>query len=192
VAGLLVAVVAVALLPVSAARAEDPPSAGTKSVGLGGAVSVSHGTKGDGDTVTGLLLLPHVGYVVSDAMGPGWLRGNLELLLEPTLMHLGSDGRSATVVGAAMLGRWIFAGTRVRAYVDAGAGVLLGETHLHQTDCPVNFLIQGGPGFLVVLSDTTTLAVGYRFQHISNATICSVNPGINSSALYLGVNYLFR
>ena len=185
-------IAAVALLPASAARAEDWLSAGTKSVGLGSAVSLSHGTRSDYTTVTGLELLPHVGYIVSDAMGPGWLRGNLQLMLEPTLMHLGSDGSSSTVVGASTLGRWIFAGTRVRPYVDAGLGVLLGETHLHQTDCPVNFLLQGGPGFLVALSDTTTLAVGYRYQHISNARACSVNSGINSSALYLGVNYLFR
>jgi hypothetical protein len=36
------------------------------------------------------------------------------------------------------------------------------------------------------------VAVGYRFQHISNAGSCAINPGINSSALYLSVNYLFR
>jgi hypothetical protein len=71
-------------------------------------------------------------------------------------------------------------------------GMLLGETNLPQTHCDVNFLLQGGPGLLVVLSDTTTLALGYRFQHISNARACTINPGINSSALYLGVNYLFR
>ena len=183
---------AVALAPASAARAGDLFAAGTKDVGLGGMVSISHGTRDDFDTVTGLQLLPHVGYVVSDAMGPGWLRGNLELRLEPTLMHLGSEVGSSTVVGASALGRWIFSGTRLRPYFDGGAGVLVGETHLQQTDCPVNFLLQGGPGFLVVLSETTTLAVGYRFQHVSNAGLCGFNAGINSSALYLGVNYLFR
>ena len=85
-------VAAATLLPTSVARAEDRLSAGTKSVGLGGTVSLSHGTRHDYNTVTGLELLPHVGYVVSDAMGPGWLRGNLELLLEPTLIHLGTEG----------------------------------------------------------------------------------------------------
>ena len=71
-------------------------------------------------------------------------------------------------------------------------GVLLGETDLSQTDCRENFLLQGGPGLLVVLSDTTALTVGYRLQHISNAGVCQFNVGINSSALYLGVSYLFR
>ena len=190
-AGLLAA--AIALLPVSAARAQAPFAAGTKDVGLGGAISISHGTTDGFDTVTGLQLLPHVGYVVSDAMGPGWLRGNFEILLEPTLIHLGSEVGSATVLGASALARWIFSGTsRFRPYVEAGAGMLVGETDLQQTDCTTNFLLEGGSGLLIVLSGTTTLTVGYRFQHISNAGICSFNPGINSSALYLGVNYLFR
>jgi opacity protein-like surface antigen len=190
VAGLLATLLAVGLL--GAARASEPLAAGTKELGLGGAVSISHGAKDDFDTVAGLQLLPHVGYVVSDAMGPDWLRGSLEVLLEPSLIHLESDPGSATVVGVSALGRWIFSGTRLRPYLDAGVGVLLGETHLPQTDCPVNFLLQGGPGLLFVVSETTTLAVGYRYQHISNATACTLNPGINSSALYLGVNYLFR
>jgi hypothetical protein len=190
VAGLLAA--AVVAGPPGAARAGDPFAAGTKDVGLGVAASISHEGKRGLDTVAGFQLLAHAGYVVTDAIGPGWLRGNLELLLEPSLIHLTSDAGSATVVGVSGLGRWIFSGTRVRPYLDAGAGVLLGETHLEQTTCGVNFVIQGGPGLLVVLSDRTTLAVGYRYQHVSNANACQPNPGINSSALYLGVNYLLR
>jgi hypothetical protein len=190
-AGWLLAIV-VLLGPATPALAQDPIVRGTKEVGLGGAVSLSHGTDNDFDTVTGLQLLPHVGYVATDPMGPGWVRGNLELLLEPALLHLDTEVGTSTVVGLSALGRWILGGTRFRPYFDVGAGVLLGETNLPQTDCDVNFLIQGGPGVLVVLSSSTTLAVGYRFQHISNAGACTINPGINSSALYLSVNYLFQ
>jgi hypothetical protein len=178
--------------PATWARAEDPIARGTMEVGLGGAISISHGTEDDFNTVTGLQLLPHVGYVVTDAMGSGWVRGNLELLLEPALIHLDTEVGSSTVVGLSAFGRWILSGTRLRPYLDVGMGMLLGETSLPQTHCDVNFLLQGGPGLLFVLSDTTTLALGYRFQHISNAGACTINPGINSSALYLGVNYLFR
>ena len=48
-------------------------------MGLGGAVSVSHGVEGL-DTVNGLQLLPHVGYVISDRFGAGSLRGALEVM----------------------------------------------------------------------------------------------------------------
>jgi opacity protein-like surface antigen len=183
----------VTLAPPSEASALDPIVAGTKDVGLGGTISISHGTSDGFDTVTGLQLLPHVGFIVTDSAGPSLLRGNLEALVEPTLMHLGSDAGSATVLGVSTLARWIFSGTpRLRPYVEGGVGVLVGEPHLQQTDCETNFLLQAGTGVMVVLSDTTTLSVGYRFQHISNGGTCSFNVGINSSALYLGVNYFFR
>ena len=176
------------------AWAGDPISAGAMLVGVGGAVSISHAAKDGLDTITGLQLLPHIEWVVTDPAGPGWLRGNLAVLLEPTLLHLDSDSGSGTVVGASALARWIVAGaeSRVRPYVEIGAGILAGETSLPQTDCSVNFLLQAGPGILVALSDTTTLTVGYRFQHISNASLCNINAGINSSALYLGVSHRFR
>ncbi len=176
------------------AWAGDPISAGATLVGVGGAVSVSHAAKDGLDTIASLQLLPHIEWIVTDPAGPGWLRGNLAVLLEPTLLHLDGDSGSGTVVGASALARWIVAGTesRVRPYVEVGAGILAGETSLPQTDCSVNFLLQAGPGVLVALSDTTTLAVGYRFQHISNASLCNINTGINSSALYLGVSRRFR
>ena len=185
-------VVLVLLGAATSARAQDPITRGTMEVGLGGAVSISHGTDDHVDTVTGLQLLPHLGYVATDAAGSGWVRGHLELLMEPALLHLDTGAGSSTVLGLSVVGRWILGGSRVRPYLDAGVGTLLGETNLPQTDCDVNFLLQGGPGVLVVLSGSTTLAVGYRFQHISNAGACTINPGINSSALYLSVNYLFR
>jgi hypothetical protein len=186
----LLAIVA-ALSPVRAASAGDPLTTGATLVGLGGAFSVTHQVEGL-DTIHGLQLLPHVGYVISDRFGTGSLRGALEIMLEPTLMHLMSEGRSSTSVGASALGRWILGESRVRPYVEAGLGMLLGRGDLQHSDCSVNFLLQAGPGLLVVLSDTTTLAAGYRFQHVSNASACDMNIGLNSSALYLGVSYRFR
>jgi lipid A 3-O-deacylase len=191
VAGLVVA--AVLALPLRGARAEEPLVAGAKDVGFGTVFSISYNTAEDEHTVKGLDLLPHGGYVVSDARGPGWLRGNFEVLLEPTLTFLESRGKTSTVVGAAALARWVFAGLgRFRPYVEGGAGGLLGEMNLRQTDCDVNFLLEAGPGFLVFLSDQTALTVGYRFQHISNAGACRFNEGINSNALYVGVSHFFR
>ncbi|MGH2670318.1 MAG: acyloxyacyl hydrolase [bacterium] len=160
---------------------------------MGGAISISHDTRDDLDTLTGLQLLPHLGVVVTDTLGPDWLRGNLELLVEPTLLYLKGEAHSATIGGASGLVRWIFSGTRrLRPYLEGGAGVLVGETDFRQTDCEANFILQGGPGLLVLLPDTMALTVAYRLQHISNGDTCTPNVGINSSALYLGVSRLFR
>ena len=70
--------------------------------------------------------------------------------------------------------------------------MLVGETALPQTDCDVNFLLQGGPGFLVFLSDTTSLAVGTGSSTSPIGRTCRINASINSSALFLGVSYFFR
>lgn len=186
VAGLLGAVAQFG--PVGPAGAAERRVAGATYVGLGGAFSINHDA---GDDLTGFQLLPHLGFVLTDTVGPPWVRGNLELLAEPALIHFRDDTYSSTVVGASGLARWVFAGTwQVRPYVEVGIGALLGETALYQTDCEVNFILQAGPGLLVSLTDRTTLAVGYRFQHVSNGGACRrYNVGINSSALYLSVSY---
>jgi opacity protein-like surface antigen len=173
--------------PVSPTAAAERHVAGATYLGLGGAFSINHDA---GDDLTGFQLLPHLGFVLTDTVGPSWLRGNLELLAEPALIHFSDDTYSSTVVGASALARWVFAGSRhVRPYVEVGVGALLGETALYQTDCEVNFLLQAGPGLLVSLTERTTLTVGYRFQHVSNGGVCHYNVGINSSAFYLGVSY---
>ena len=59
--------------------AGDPLASGATLLGLGGAVSVSHGVEGL-DPINGLQLLPHVGYVISDRFGAGSLRQSLSLL----------------------------------------------------------------------------------------------------------------
>jgi opacity protein-like surface antigen len=185
VAGLLGAVGQ--LGPASPAAADQRHLAGTTYVGLGGAFSINHDA---GDDLTGYQLLPHVGFVLTDTVGPPWLRGNFEVLAEPALVHLRDDTYSSTVVGASALARWVFIGAgRLRPYVEVGVGALLGETALYQTDCEVNFLLQAGPGLAVSLTDRATLTVAYRFQHVSNGGACGYNVGINSSALYLGVSY---
>jgi hypothetical protein len=48
------------------------------------------------ETVTSVHLLPHVGYFVTGEIGEGALRGNFELLVEPTLIYLDASN-SATV-----------------------------------------------------------------------------------------------
>jgi opacity protein-like surface antigen len=179
----------------TAAVAEEPLHRGAMEVSITGAFSVSHNVteKADLETVNGYHLIPHLGYVVTDQRGSGWLRGNFELLAEPTLIHLDSSSSSATVGGLAALARWLFAASpTVRPYLEAGLGILGGQVDLRQTNCDVNFIIQGGPGVMLFVSDRTAVTAGYRFQHISNAGQCTANIGINSSVFVLGVSYFFR
>ena len=144
------------------------------------------------ETVNSFQLLPHLGYFLTGEVGDGALRGNFEILIEPALVHLDA-GNSATVGGLAILPRWVFAGSpRVRPYLEAGAGIVGGQVDLRQTNCDVNFLLQGGAGALIFMSEQVALTLGARFQHLSNADRCSQNEGLNSVIGIVGVSYFFR
>ncbi len=175
------------------ARSEDRFQFGTKDVSVAGGYSISHNTGHfkDVETVDGVHVIPHFGYFVTAERGPRWARGNFELLVEPTLIQL-TDGESATIGGLAGLGRWVFAtGSVMRPYVEAGLGVVGGHVNLRQTNCDVNYIIEGGPGILFFLSEATALTVGYRFQHISNGSACAKNLGLNSSLFTFGISHFF-
>lgn len=176
------------------AVAEERLRAGTKELSLAGGFSISHNiqdARESLESVKGYHLIPHLGFVLTDEVGSGWARGNFELLLEPTLVRLDAR-KSATVGGLAALGRWVFArGGPVRPYLEGGVGVVGGRTELHQTTCDVNFVLGGGPGVLLFMSERAALTIGYRFQHISNGGKCTPNLGVNSSVVIVGVSYFF-
>jgi lipid A 3-O-deacylase len=140
--------------------------------------------------VTSFHLLPHLGYYVTDEIGGlRALRGNLEILIEPTVTYL--DGTSsATVAGAAVLPRWVFAASPpVRPYVETGGGVVGGQVDLRQTDCDVNFIFEAGAGVMMRVGEHVALTAGLRYHHLSNANRCNENAGINSVLAIIGISY---
>jgi len=97
------------------------------------------------------------------------------------------------VAGVAVLPRWVFAGSpRVRPYLEAGAGIVGGQVNLRQTNCDVNFILEGGGGAMIFMTERVALTLGVRLHHLSNADRCSENEGINSIIGIVGVSYLFR
>lgn len=172
---------------------EEPFRAGTWDLTLSGAYSFSFDSAGrDLATVDGFHVIPHVGYFLTHEHGPGFLRGNFEVLAEPTLIHYDDGDESATLGGLAALGRWVFATSAVvRPYIEAGVGVLGGEANFRQTNCDVNFILEGGVGALVFVSPRAAFSAGYRIHHVSNGDACSNNLGLNSHVFILGISYFF-
>jgi hypothetical protein len=174
-----------------AAAAGERFHAGTAELTLAGGYSFSHETF-DVEGVETFQLLPHFGYFLTDERGPSGLRGNLEAIAEPSLVRFDSGSDSETAGGITALGRWVFATEWiVRPYFELGLGVLGGKLNLRQTDCSLNYIIEGGPGLLVFVSERAAVTAGYRFQHISNAGVCDQNLGLNSSLFTVGVTYFF-
>ncbi len=175
------------------ASAEERFHFGSRELTIAGGGSFSHQTVGQNvESVDGFQFLPHFGVFLSDEHGPGWVRGNFELLAEPTLVHFTSKSDSATAVGVSVLGRWVFgAGWGVRPYFEFGPGILGGQFDFRQTNCDVNYVIAGGPGLSWFVSDRVAVTAGYRFQHISNGSSCVRNLGLNSSLFIIGLSYFF-
>jgi lipid A 3-O-deacylase len=175
--------IAAGLLAGGPARAEERLHFGVKDLSLSGGYSLSHDRQGV-EQVDGFQLLPHFGYLLSPYF---------EVLAEPTLVHLRSDSASATAVGLSLLGRLIIdTGTRVAPYLEAGGGILGGQLDFRQTNCDVNYVLTGGLGALVFVTEQTAVSVGYRYQHISNNDQCSQNLGLNSSLFIIGISHFFE
>ncbi len=80
---------------------------------------------------------------------------------------------------------------RVHAWTETTAGGVAFDRPYPVRDANrLNFLLSVGAGVSVGLSDTRALAVGYRFQHLSNGFTASRNPGVNFHALTLGLQLL--
>jgi hypothetical protein len=185
-----VLVVGVAALSATPARAQSIRAGAFEwTVAAGGGIGLSGG---DVDTVTSVQFLPHLGYFVTGEVGSEALRGNFELLVEPTLIYLDASN-SATVLGVAVLPRWVFAtSTRVRPYLEAGGGVVGGQVDLRQTNCDVNLILEGGAGAMVFMTERVALTLGARLHHLSNGNRCSNNQGINSIIGIVGISYFVR
>jgi hypothetical protein len=52
-----------------------------------------------------------------------------------------------------------------------------------------NFITQVGAGFVLLPQRRLPLMVGYRLLHISNGGYSPRNPGVNVSAVILGVQF---
>jgi hypothetical protein len=79
-------------------------------------------------------------------------------------------------------------GGRVRVYGSGNGGALL-----FQSDVPVhnsrraNLTFEFGGGVEMLRSSGAGISVGYKFHHISNAATRTINPGLDSNVLFVGL-----
>jgi hypothetical protein len=78
---------------------------------------------------------------------------------------------------------------RVHFEVEAGTGPMWAEKAVPASTSRLNFLTQGGVSVVLMPNARTPLIAGYRFQHISNGGYSPRNPGLNVSALMLGLRW---
>jgi opacity protein-like surface antigen len=48
----------------------------------------------------------------------------------------------------------------------------------------LNFVFEVGTGVEILLTDFSSLTLGYKYHHMSNGEIGQVNPGVDSNIIY--------
>jgi len=128
------------------------------------------------------------GWVLTDAVGPGPLRGRFEYAVDVVPVFVLTQ-RTNTAYGIGLdpfALKWNFAGARrATPYVELGGGTLFTNTEVPPGTSRVNFTTSGALG-LHFLRSKYTWSAEVRFMHISNAGLASPNPGINTIQVRLG------
>lgn len=114
-----------------------------------------------------------------------------EFIFEPFVNTVISPDYNAEI-GNNFLLKFAFPLTkRIYPYIEGGLGLVYLTQHTREQSTQFNFTDQGGVGITYFLKKNLSLNVGYRFRHISNASIKSPNSGINSDSVILGISFLY-
>jgi lipid A 3-O-deacylase PagL len=72
-------------------------------------------------------------------------------------------------------------------YAELSSGPMWAQKQVPAATSRFNFLSQGGVGAIIGSNWRTPVMIGIRFAHLSNAGLVHPNPGVNFSALVLGL-----
>ncbi|MPY88018.1 MAG: hypothetical protein GEU99_08860 [Luteitalea sp.] len=120
------------------------------------------------------------------------IRGQLQMGFELVPVLHAVESREALGFGVSPLVlRWRFVGTRhVQPYIEALTGVARTDHQIPDGTTRLNFLSQAGVGTWLALSDGVGVLIGYRFEHLSNASRRPFNPGLDFHVVYLGMSWI--
>ena len=189
-AGLLVLCVSL-LHPYDVRAQSGPEGSGNEiQVWTGGGHGLNGSTSDTGVWNVGF----RYGWVLTDAIGPGPLRGRFEYAVDVVPIFVLTQ-RTNTAYGIGLNPfalKWNFGeNKKVVPYFDLGGGVLFTNTDVPEGTNRVNFTTSGALG-LHFLRSKFNWSAEVRFMHISNAGLATPNPGINTIQFRLGLGRFSR
>jgi len=173
----------------SPARAQDGPETGGNEIGIW--TAGGHGTNGSTQHTGVWTAGFRYGWVLTEPHGPNFLRGRFEYAVDAVPVFVVFQPTN-TAYGAALNPFaliWDFdTRGRVAPYIDLGGGVLFTNTQVPAGTSRINFTTSGAVG-LHFLGGKVNWTADVRFMHISNASLATLNPGINTVQLRLGLGW---
>jgi len=117
--------------------------------------------------------------------------GALEVGFEP-LYQKYTEPKPAFWAGLASVLRYHFLGLgRVVPYAELGAAAGGTDLEIREIDSSFAFLLFGGLGASLFVSNKTALYAGYRYQHVSNGNTSQPNRGFEAHVGVAGISFYF-
>jgi hypothetical protein len=132
------------------------------------------------------------GLLPFDPLARGTLvHGALEIGLEPFYQRYLEPERRFWA-GLAAVARYHFLGLgRVVPYVEVAGSAGGTDLELPEIRSTFAFLLWGGVGASVLVTEKTAIYAGYRWQHVSNGNTSKPNRGFESSVAVAGLSLFF-
>lgn len=125
-------------------------------------------------------------------------RTAISVMLSPTLFHqprswfgdqYGDGDETVRALSASLLLRRTWGdSTRSRTYAEAAIGPMFAEKPVPASTSRFNIASQLGVGVVLGPRSRYPVTAGYRFVHLSNGGYSPRNPGLNFSAIVVGVS----
>ena len=117
--------------------------------------------------------------------------GALEVGLEPLYQHY-TTPKQAFWAGLSAVGRYHFLSLgRFVPYVELAGSAGGTDLDIPEIRSAFAFLLFGGVGASVFVSDKTALYAGYRYQHVSNGNTSQPNRGFEANVVVGGLSFYF-
>ena len=134
----------------------------------------------------------HWGCILTNPIGPYFLKGNLEMLGEGSFSYLFHKQRKYGVGVSGLIRYNFLAGKRLVPYIQGGLGIWHTNFKMHGFPNDFNFSPQGGVGVQYFIKRNMAIQGEYRFRHFSNAGFYEHNSGLNMNNFWIGCAYFFR
>ena len=132
------------------------------------------------------------GRVLTDAHGPGALRGRFELAFEVVPIYGQYSPRNTYGFGLTpLVWRWNFEPReKIMSFAELAGGGLWTRDAVPERTTTSNFTAHASYGIRYFISPSRAINVSYRFHHISNGNRLERNPGVNAHVLMFGLSLI--
>ncbi|MDP1767966.1 MAG: acyloxyacyl hydrolase [Nitrospirota bacterium] len=177
-----------------AAEGSPAITVGTQEVGLTAGYMLPHRLTADHTTKQkGPAFMPSWMMTLTDPVGDGWYRGQVSIGAEVVYIQFNQPVLPHGIGFTPKIKYSFVALDQVRPYVEFAGGPFWTDLggKIPEESSRFNFVLTAGFGLSWFITPQTSLNVGYRFHHISNAGTRYPNLGLNASLPFGGFSFYF-